>query len=60
MVIKTGCISKRTFFKGIALAVIIGIPYSFLCEKQLWTTMLAMFAAPFIVDGLRPIVYLEN
>ena len=59
MVIKTGCISKRTLFQGIALAIVIGIPYSFIFEKELWITMLGMFAAPF-VDGLKPVIYLEN
>lgn len=59
---KTGCIGQKTFIQSVVLGVVAG-PVVYLIKggkEELWFCVLAMMAAPFIVDLLRPTVTVSS
>jgi small-conductance mechanosensitive channel len=59
---KTGCIGRRTFIQSVVLGLFAG-PAIYLLKggkEELWWCVVAMMAAPFIVDALRPTVTIDR
>jgi hypothetical protein len=60
--VKTGCIGMKTVIQSVILACIVG-PIVYLIKgrsEDLWFCVLAMAAAPFVVDLIRPTVTLHS
>lgn len=62
MTMKTGCIGMKTVIQSVVLACIAG-PLVYLIKgrsEDLWWCVLAMAAAPFVVDFLRPTITIHR
>lgn len=55
VVVKTGCIGRLTLIQASVAAILLGPFMWVICQEPLWWCCTAMFLAPFIVDGLRPV-----